>query len=92
MLGLAIGAMFVRSMTVFLVEKGTLDEFIYLEHGAHYAIGTLALIMLISMKFHVPEVITGLIGIIFIVASLIASIKYNRRNKILDTKSNSLDA
>ena len=92
MLGLAIGAMFVRSMTVFLVEKGTLDEFIYLEHGAHYAIGALALIMLISMKFHVPEVITGLIGIIFIVASLIASIKYNRRNKILDTKSNSLDA
>ncbi|WP_201535383.1 DUF475 domain-containing protein [Psychrobacter ciconiae] len=38
MLGLAIGAMFVRSMTIFLVNKGTLDEFIYLEHGAHYAI------------------------------------------------------
>jgi hypothetical protein len=55
MLGLAIGAMFVRSMTVYLVEKGTLDEFVYLEHGAHYAIGILALIMLASMKFHVPE-------------------------------------
>ena len=26
MLGLAIGAMFVRSMTIFLVDKGTLDE------------------------------------------------------------------
>ncbi|HAM60283.1 MAG TPA: hypothetical protein DCP60_00385, partial [Psychrobacter sp.] len=66
MLGLAIGAMFVRSMTIFLVDKGTLDEFIYLEHGAHYAIGALAVIMLLSVKFHVPELITGLIGIAFI--------------------------
>lgn len=37
MLGLAIGAMFVRSLTVYLVEKGTLDEYVFLEHGAHYA-------------------------------------------------------
>ncbi|STY91054.1 integral membrane protein, YkoY family [Moraxella bovis] len=80
MIGLAIGAMFVRSMTIFLVEKGTLDEFVYLEHGAHYAIGALAIIMLISMKFHVPEIITGLIGVAFIVASVIASIRYRRNN------------
>ena len=78
MLGLAIGAMFVRSMTIFLVEKGTLDEFVYLEHGAHYAIGALAIIMLLSMKFHIPEIVTGLIGIAFIVASVIASIQYRR--------------
>lgn len=80
MLGLAIGAMFVRSMTLFLVEKGTLDEFVYLEHGAHYAIGALAVIMLLSMKFHIPEVVTGLIGIAFIVGSLIASIKERKNN------------
>lgn len=80
MIGLAIGAMFVRSMTIFLVEKGTLDEFVYLEHGAHYAIGVLAIIMLISMKFHVPEIITGLIGVVFIVASVIASIRYRKNN------------
>lgn len=61
MLGLAIGAMFVRSMTLYLVDKGTLSEFVYLEHGAHYAIGALAIIMLLSMKFHVPELVTGLI-------------------------------
>ena len=70
MLGLAIGAMFVRSLTVFLVKQGTLDEFVYLEHGAHYAIGILALIMLGSMKYHIPVVFTGLIGVAFIVASL----------------------
>ncbi|MDO8438891.1 MAG: DUF475 domain-containing protein [Telluria sp.] len=78
MLGLAIGAMFVRSMTVFLVKKGTLDEFVYLEHGAHYAIGILALIMLASMKFHVPEIFTGLIGVAFIVASLWSSLRHKK--------------
>ena len=79
MLGLAIGAMFVRSMTIFLVEKGTLDEFVYLEHGAHYAIGALAIIMLLSVKFHVPEIITGLIGIAFIGWAFVASLNYRKR-------------
>ncbi|MDE0843670.1 DUF475 domain-containing protein [Psychrobacter pacificensis] len=78
MLGLAIGAMFVRSMTIFLVDKGTLDEFIYLEHGAHYAIGALAIIMLLSVKLHVPEIITGLIGIAFIGFALWASLKHRK--------------
>ncbi|HDY86361.1 hypothetical protein LCGC14_1541000, partial [marine sediment metagenome] len=79
MLGLAIGAMFVRSMTIFLVDKGTLDEFIYLEHGAHYAIGALAIIMLLSVKLHVPELITGLIGIAFIGWALVASLKHRKQ-------------
>ncbi|NNP74368.1 hypothetical protein A7P53_02295 [Acinetobacter defluvii] len=80
MLGLAIGAMFVRSMTIYLVEKGTLDAYIYLEHGAHYAIGALAFIMIASgTGVHVPEVVTGLIGVAFIVWAVIASIQYNKR-------------
>ena len=80
MLGLAIGAMFVRSMTIYLVDKGTLDAYIYLEHGAHYAIGALAFIMLASgTGLHVPEVVTGLIGVAFIVWAVIASIQYNKR-------------
>ena len=83
MLGLAIGAMFVRSMTVYLVEKGTLDKFVYLEHGAHYAIGILALIMLASMKFHIPEVFTGLVGVAFIFASLWSSVRHRRQQTLL---------
>jgi hypothetical protein len=79
MLGLTIGAMFVRSMTIYLVEKGTLDEFIFLEHGAHYAIGALAVIMLLSMKFHVPELVTGLIGIAFIGWSVLSSIRHSKK-------------
>jgi hypothetical protein len=78
MLGLAIGAMFVRSLTVYLVHKGTLDEYVYLEHGAHYAIGVLAVIMFVGIVVHVPEVVTGLIGVAFIAASLYSSIRHKR--------------
>lgn len=78
MLGLAIGAMFVRSLTVYLVRQGTLDEYVFLEHGAHYAIGALAGIMLVSISFHIPEVITGLIGAIFIGLSVYSSIQYKK--------------
>lgn len=82
MLGLAIGAIFVRSMTIYLVDKGTLDSYIYLEHGAHYAIGALAIIMLIGATgIHIPEVITGLIGVAFIAWAVFASIAYRKKHQ-----------
>jgi hypothetical protein len=68
-----IGAMYVRSITVFLVKKGTLHEYIYLDHGAHWAIGTLAVLLLLSIGYHVPEMVTGLLGLAFIGAALVAS-------------------
>lgn len=77
-IGLAIGAMFVRSLTIMFVEKETLEEFIYLEHGAHWAIGILATLMFISTVKSVPEVVTGLSGLGLIVASLISSIKLKK--------------
>ncbi len=80
-LGLAIGAIFVRSMTVYLVEKGTLDAYVFLEHGAHYAIGALAFIMIASGGRYVPEVVTGLIGVAFIAWAVIASIQYSKREQ-----------
>ncbi len=79
-IGLAIGAMFVRSLTILLVEKKTLAQFIYLEHGAHWAIGALAIIMLVSTVKEVPEVVTGLIGLFFIISALISSIIHNKKN------------
>lgn len=81
MLGLAIGAIFVRSMTIYLVERGTLDAYIYLEHGAHYAIAALAIIMLLSMKYHIPELVTGLIGVGFIGWALINSLQHRKRTQ-----------
>lgn len=76
-----IGAMFVRSITIYLVRQGTLDEFVYLEHGAHWAIGALATILLLSMSFHINEVITGLIGVAFIGLSFWSSIRYNKKHR-----------
>ncbi|NJP99559.1 DUF475 domain-containing protein [Streptomyces zingiberis] len=77
-LGLGIGAMYVRSLTVYLVREGTLDDYVYLEHGAHYAIGALATLLLITIKWHVSEVITGLIGVGLIAASFWSSVRRNR--------------
>ena len=79
-IGLFIGAMFVRSLTIMLVEKKTLKQFCYLEHGAHWAIGILAGLMFISTFHHVPEVVTGLLGLAFIVSALISSLINNRKS------------
>ena len=78
-IGLGIGAMFIRSLTVYLVRQGTLNEYVFLEHGALWAIGALAVILLISIEYEVPEVVTGLIGVAFIGLALVSSIIRNRR-------------
>ena len=78
-LGLGVGAIFVRSMTIHLVERGTLAQYRYLEHGAFWAIIVLGGIMLASARWHVPETFTGLIGATLILASLGWSIRHNRR-------------
>jgi hypothetical protein len=81
-LGLGIGAMFVRSMTIMLVDKGTLAEYRFLEHGAFWAIIALAIIMLLSAipGVHIPETITGLIGAVLIGMSLWWSVRHRRKH------------
>ncbi len=71
--GLGIGAMWVRSLTVYMVRRGTLDSYKYIEHGAHYTIGVLACVLMLSIFFDVPELIAGLLGIGIIGASIVAS-------------------
>ncbi|OON76677.1 DUF475 domain-containing protein [Streptomyces tsukubensis] len=78
-LGLGIGAMYVRSLTVYLVRQGTLDDYVYLEHGAHYAIGALAVILLVTIQYQINEVITGLVGVVLIGASFWSSVRRNKR-------------
>ncbi|MFE0089955.1 DUF475 domain-containing protein [Streptomyces sp. NPDC058991] len=86
-LGLAIGAMYVRSLTVYLVRQGTLDDYVYLEHGAHYAIGALAAILLITIQHQISEIITGLIGVVLIAASFLASVRRNRTLAVPEGRS-----
>ena len=81
MIGLGIGAMFVRSLTLLMVEKKTLTEYRYLEHGAHYAIVVLAVIMLLKIFFHISEELTGTIGIILIGVAFVHSYLANKKEK-----------
>ncbi|MCV2866536.1 DUF475 domain-containing protein [Albidovulum sediminicola] len=78
-IGLGIGAMYVRSMTIMLVEKQTLAEFRYLEHGAFYSILVLSVIMFAQTLWSIHELVTGLLGAGFIGLALISSIRHNRR-------------
>jgi hypothetical protein len=78
-LGLGIGAFWIRSLTLYLVRQGTLAEYVYLEHGAHWAIGALAIIMTISQHHRVSEVVTGLTGVAFIGLALFSSVNERRR-------------
>jgi len=76
-----VGSMFVRSITIYLVHQEALDRYVYLEHGAHWAIGVLAVIMLLSIdeRFQIPGVVTGSVGVVFILAALSWSVLHNRR-------------
>ncbi|MFF2130926.1 DUF475 domain-containing protein [Streptomyces olivochromogenes] len=90
-LGLGIGAMYVRSLTVYLVRQGTLDDYVYLEHGAHYAIGALAVILLVTIQYQIHEVITGLVGVVLIAWSFWSSVRRNRALAAAEGKATASD-
>jgi hypothetical protein len=87
-LGLAIGAAYIRSLTVYVVRKGTLDEYRYLEHGAYYSIALLAVLLLWEVWRDVPDWITACTGAVVITAAWLTSIwaaKRQQREKALRT-------
>jgi uncharacterized protein len=71
MAGLGAGAVWVRAMTIHLVRTDALSKYIFLEHGAHWAIGFLGGVMLLKL-YHVelPEWFVGSLGLIFIGAAI----------------------
>ncbi len=77
-----VGSMFVRSITIYLVHQEALERYVYLEHGAHWAIGVLAVIMLFSIepRFQIPEVFTASVGVLFVGAAWTWSVLRNRRH------------
>jgi hypothetical protein len=79
-LGLGVGALFVRSMTIYLVRTGSLVKYRYLEHGAHWAIGALAVMLLLSISVHLPEAVIGSVSILFIVSALVSSVIARKRD------------
>lgn len=84
--GLGLGALFIRSLTVLLTRERALDRLIYLEHGAHYAIGALGFLMLAGVVIarwglHVPEWLSGLIGVVLLALSLWDSLRQAKRSR-----------
>ena len=85
--GLGLGALFIRSLTLMLSREKALDSLVYLEHGAHYAIGALGLLMLsgILLKqwhMHLPEWLSGLIGVVLLLLALFDSLRHRRNVSI----------
>lgn len=80
MIGLSIGAFFVRSLTLYLVEKDTLGQIRFLEHGAFYALGALSMMMLLDYFFHIPEWLTGLTGAAILAVSILWSFYVDRKS------------
>lgn len=72
--GLGIGALFVRSMTIKLVEAGTLSAYKYLENGAFWSIFFLGAFMYVSVFVHIPEYVIAGVSVAFIGWSLINSL------------------
>ncbi|QHC57204.1 DUF475 domain-containing protein [Rathayibacter sp. VKM Ac-2760] len=86
-IGLGVGAMYIRSLTIHFVHRGTLREFVFLEHGALWAVGALAVIMLLTVSLEIPELVTGLIGVLFISAGWLSSIVSNRRSAAAESEA-----
>ncbi len=67
MAGLGAGALWVRGMTIHMVRKNTLQQFKFLEHGAHWAIAFLGAVMMAKLYgVHLPEFVIGSMGLVFI--------------------------
>ena len=80
-IGLGIGALWVRSLTLFMVRRRVLHAYRYLEHGAHYTIGVLALVLLAGLFFDIPEAIAGIGGLVIVGASITSSVAASNRSK-----------
>ncbi|MFI3291745.1 MAG: DUF475 domain-containing protein [Opitutales bacterium] len=81
-IGLTVGAIFVRSLTIMLVERNTLEKFPFLQHGAYWAVGALSMIMLYSAVEEISEIYTAGLSVLFILASVVSSVIYGKSQKI----------
>ena len=79
MLGLGIGAMAVRSLTIYMVEREVVSKYIFLEHGAMLSIGLLALSMIVQIFHHLPPMLITTFAIVPIGLAFVHSIYKNRK-------------
>lgn len=78
-IGLGIGALWVRSLTIYMVRKEILNTYKFIEHGAHYTIGVLSVVLLLGLFYEVSEAVAGVLGLVIVGASVYSSIVGQRR-------------
>ncbi|WP_194904110.1 DUF475 domain-containing protein [Catenulispora rubra] len=78
-IGLGIGTAYVRCLTVYLVRRKALDRYVYLEHGAYYSIGVLAVLLLVEIGRDIPDWFASLAGTAMIAAAFLHSVAVRRR-------------
>jgi uncharacterized protein len=78
-IGLGIGALWVRSLNIYMVRREILSAYKYIEHGAHYTIGVLSVILLAGLFFDVPEAVAGVLGLAIVGASVYSSVIGRRK-------------
>ena len=86
MLGLGIGAMAVRYFTIYMVEREVVSKYIFLEHGAMWSIGLLALSMLVQIFHHLPAMLITTFAIVPIGLAFVHSI-YKNKEFLIDPKN-----
>lgn len=79
MAGLGAGALWVRGITIHLVSNDILKNFVFLEHGAHWAIAFLGCVMISKLYgIDLPEWLIGSLGLVLIALAIIWSLKSKR--------------
>ena len=81
MLGLGAGAFAVRNLTILMVDRGTVTEYKYLEHGAMWSVGFLAVSMIIQIFMHLPHGLIIAFAIIPIAIAFVHSVKVKKREQ-----------
>jgi uncharacterized protein len=84
--GLGIGALWVRSLTLFIVRRKVLTTYRYLEHAAHYVIAALAGTLLLGIFFEFHEALVGLVGLVVIGIAIAHSIRDNKKEDLVTLK------
>lgn len=79
MIGLGLGALLVRSLTLYFLRYRIMAQLPYLDHGAHYAILSLALMLIVKISADPPEWLVGSLSFGVLGLSVLFSLQFNKR-------------
>lgn len=76
--GLGIGAVVIRELTIWMVKNSVTKSLVYLPHGAFWSILALAISMFVSVVHELPDWAIAVVSVSFISAAIFKSLRYNQ--------------